>query len=164
MATQLSVTLKSDSMDTLTTGAVQHLQLKLPTLPEPQQGALSYGLYISANPNLDQRFCEVAGKVVHITASFSEKVEGKVSLRGQGTPNLSWEVDYPSDTTTDFYQRTFTLFVPANQMANEIQVKMVVTPEKAEEKMKWQNGNNIHINMGNFGHMAFVKVEAVSFS
>jgi hypothetical protein len=160
MATQLVPTSTPDS---LTVAAVQHLQQTvLPTLPEPQNGALTYGLLIGANPSLDARFCEVAGKVVHVTANFSEKVE-TVALRGEG-PGLKWDADYASDVQVapNFYERTFTFHVPVANMNDKIEMKIVSL--NAEGKISWQNSNNIHIDLSAYGHIVNVKVNAVSFS
>ena len=155
------------SSTTTDADAIHLLQIMQASLPEPQSSALDYALRVGENPNLDQTFCNTAGKVLHITMKFSDKIEQPVALRGNG-PGLSWDADKCDDnantTSPDFYERTFTLAVPVSEMNKDIEFKVVIAPADANSAIRWQTGANSIVPMSQKGHIAIVEVSNVSFA
>jgi hypothetical protein len=140
-------------------------KLTLPsTLNEPHASTIAYAAKIAKNPNLDQLFCQQAGKIVHIAVQFSEKV-GQVAIRGSSGP-LKWTSDRLEDTqtTTDFYNRTFTFLVPQNQINDKIEFKFCLPAiENVRNGVQWSKGDNWMIDLSKYGHIAIVEVSNVSF-
>ncbi len=141
------------------------IQTLLPHLSEPGKGAISYATLISENPTFDQPFCQQAGKVVRIAATLSEKSDHPVTIRGSMGP-LSWGTDRHADqqTTSNFYERTFTFHVPPEQMNGTIDFKFCVPPTNVTDNMHWSSGHNFSIDLRKYGHIAMVDVKNVSFN
>ncbi|MBS0605173.1 MAG: hypothetical protein JSS60_09100 [Verrucomicrobia bacterium] len=161
MATQTTLNPQSQA------AALFHqLELIFPNLPEPHKGAVSYAMLIAHNPALDDVFCKQAGKVVHITAELSEKIEHPVAIRGENGP-LKWDADIHADSqsaTPDFFSRTFTFHVPPSQMGDTISFKLVVPGKTPSDAMRWQKGANCTIDLSAYGHIVDVKISKVAFA
>jgi hypothetical protein len=137
----------------------------LPNLHEPVSGALNYALMISEHPELDEVFCQQAGKVVHIIARLTEKVGERVTLRGNQGP-LAWDHDHganPLQEFPDLYERTFTFHVPPEHADSELQFKFCV-PENIQGKMLWSTGDNWQVDLRQHGHIVKIQVNGVAFA
>ena len=141
---------------------LQQLNALLPSLTEPYKGAISFAQMIVNNPALDEKFCDQAGKVVHVTATLTNECQVPVTLRGENGP-LLWTTDLAADADTDFFSRSFTFAVPPAQMNDTISFKLT-TEGRTPGTLLWQSGRNCTIDLSQYGHIVDVKVSNVKFA
>lgn len=138
----------------------EQIQQFVPYLPEPYHSAVGYASLIMQDPNHDLPFRQQAGKVVHITVNFpSSTVDDEITLRGDKGP-LRWDADYRANRTENVNNKTFTLYIPTEQMHETLEFKVCKT---VEDRLFWSSGNNLSIPLINYGHVALVRVSNITF-
>jgi hypothetical protein len=118
---------------------------------------------VAHDPSIDEKFCEQAGKVVHVKCQLKDKADHPVTIRGQlgklvdGGP-LSWTQDRVADSqaTPDFFHKTYTFHIPADHMEETLSFKLF-------NQGKWQSGGNCTIDLSTHGHIVNVLVTGVKF-
>jgi hypothetical protein len=140
---------------------LQALLVNLPDLPEPQRGAILYAFMVAQNPALDETVCQQAGKLVQITARLSQKVDHPITIRGNAP--LDWNTDWKADLQgegSSFFERTFTLFVPPERIKDTLEFKLCLL----SDGIRWQTGNNHHVDLKSFGHIVKIELNGISFN
>lgn len=139
----------------------QHVQSDSSIVSVRRESAMQYDSIVGENPVVDNLFCEVAGKVVHVIARFSKVTDNKIVLRGSGA-GWNWNNDRPHEQTrTSLFVRTFTFHVPTCSMHDTVEIKLVSVAD--DKSRRWQTGNNVQIDLSTYGHVAIVRVNDVSF-
>lgn len=140
---------------------ITRLQKLFPALPEPHKGAVIYASLVLNDPSFDTKFCEQVGKVVHITAKFSQKIDREIALRGEKGP-LDWHINISPDKS-DHQQKTFLFHVLPNQMNETLVFKFVAMGKTANETIRWQKGENCTLDLTRYGHIVNIEVTGITF-
>lgn len=157
--------------------AAQHLQgiqTLFPDLPEPYKSNFKYASMSTSDPQLTHKFREVAGVTVHMHVKLAKKVDEAVTIRGSIGPVdsrgnsggiLDWATDRPADTqsTSDFFSRTFTFHVPKEKMNETMEFKLCTLNPNKNTELLWSKGNNWSCDLSKYGNIAIIEVENVAF-
>ncbi len=153
---------------------LQAIETLFPNLPEPSKSIFKYTSMSINDPQLANKFREVAGVTVHVYVKLANKVNHPVTMRGSiGAPDshgnsggiLDWATDRATDTqsTPDFFSRTFTFLVPREKMHETMQFKLCTLNPNKNTELLWSKGNNWSYDLSKYGNIAIIEVENVAF-
>ncbi len=130
-------------------------------MSQPDRSAFQFAMRGLEDQAWAQQVCQVTGKVVTVAVKFRDDVNFDVGLRGEGVTGISWNANLASlvQANPTPKARDFVFVVAPADMNNKISFKLVGNSNGE----KWQNGNNVEVDLSAHGHNAYIPVADVAF-